>query len=71
MAQRLGERAAAQSQRWRQQAPDAGGVIVVNDRGRLLRVPLVEVLYLKAELKYLTLRTATQSLVMDGSAVRA
>jgi len=42
-------------------------VVVVSDRGRLLRVPLNEVLYFKAELKYLTLRTATQSLVMDGS----
>jgi len=42
-------------------------VIVVNDRGRLLRVPIAEVLYLKAELKYLTLRTATHSLVMDGA----
>ena len=66
VAQRLAERAAAQTA-VEKQAPDAGGVIVVNDRGRLLRVPLVEVLYLKAELKYLTLRTATQSLVMDGS----
>ncbi len=30
-------------------------VLVVNDRGRVLRVPLPEVLYLKAELKYVTL----------------
>ncbi len=72
VAQRLDERAAAQA---RQQAADNGealeeggnGVVVVNDRGRLLRVPLAEVLYFKAELKYLTLRTAQQSLVMDGS----
>ena len=32
--------------------------IVVSDRGRVVRVPLAEVLYLKAELKYVTLRTA-------------
>ena len=72
VAQRLSERAAAQSQQGTlTRADDAEGsgegVIVVNDRGRLLRVPIAEVLYLKAELKYLTLRTATHSLVMDGA----
>ncbi|MBC7726696.1 MAG: response regulator transcription factor [Microbacteriaceae bacterium] len=77
VAQRLSERAAAQSQQVslapRADALDGSGngngsgVIVVNDRGRLLRVPIAEVLYLKAELKYLTLRTATHSLVMDGA----
>lgn len=40
-------------------------VIVVQDRGRVRRVPIAEVLYLKAELKYVTLRTATQSLLLD------
>jgi hypothetical protein len=35
-------------------------VLVVSDRGRVLRVPVAEVLYLKAELKYVTLRTAAQ-----------
>lgn len=70
VAQRLAERAAAQSQSEADaasQAQGGAGVIVVNDRGRLLRVPVAEVLYIKAELKYLTLRTARQSLVMDGS----
>lgn len=69
VAQRLNERAAALSQTVAEAGPtpDAGSVIVVNDRGRLLRVPVAEVLYFKAELKYLTLRTASQSLVMDGS----
>jgi two-component system response regulator AlgR len=38
-------------------APLAGPVLVVSDRGRVLRVPLSEVLYLKAEQKYVTLRT--------------
>jgi two-component system response regulator AlgR len=33
-------------------------VLVVSDRGRVLRVPVAEVLVLKAELKYVTLRTA-------------
>ena len=38
--------------------------LVFIDRGRLLRVPLGEVLYLKAELKYVTVRTATHAYVM-------
>jgi two-component system response regulator AlgR len=42
-------------------------VIVVSDRGRVVRVPLSEVLYLKAELKYVTLRTAERSHVLDES----
>jgi two-component system response regulator AlgR len=69
VAQRLAERAAAQQQAGRP-APEtgpSGDVITINDRGRLLRIPLAEVLYIKAEQKYLTLRTATHSHVMDGS----
>ncbi len=46
----------------------AGGeVLVVSDRGRVMRVPVAEVLYLKAELKYVTLRTANHSYVLDDS----
>jgi two-component system response regulator AlgR len=40
-------------------------VIIVSDRGRVLRVPLAEVLYFKAELKYVTLRTADRTYVLD------
>ena len=42
-------------------------VLRVQERGRTELVPLDEVLYLKAELKYLTVRTATRSLILDGS----
>ncbi len=42
-------------------------VIVISDRGRVLRLPLAEVLYLKAELKYVTLRTALHTHVLDES----
>lgn len=42
-------------------------VLVVNDRGRVTRVPLAEVLYLKAELKYVTLRTLHHTYVLDDS----
>lgn len=45
----------------------AGPVIVVHERGELLRVPLADVLYLKAELKYVTLRTARRALLLDES----
>jgi two-component system, LytTR family, response regulator AlgR len=41
--------------------------IVVIDRGRTLRVPVSEVLYFKAELKYVTMRTATHSHVIDDA----
>jgi two-component system response regulator AlgR len=41
--------------------------LVVSDRGRVVRVPVDEVLYLKAELKYVTLRTAAQSWLLDDA----
>lgn len=37
----------------------------VNDRGRVLRIPLAEVLFLRAELKYVTLRTREREYVLD------
>lgn len=49
------------------QAPAEPPMLVVTDRGRVLRLPLAEVLYLKAELKYVTVRTAERSLVLDDS----
>jgi two-component system response regulator AlgR len=65
------ERLAAALQRVQQRlapaatAAPAGPVLVVTDRGRVLRLPAAEVLYLKAELKYVTLRTAAHSHVID------
>ena len=41
--------------------------LIIQDRGRTERVPLAEVLYLKAELKYVTVRTAGKSYILDGS----
>lgn len=46
---------------------EEGPAIVVSDRGRVIRVPVSEVLYLKAELKYVTLRTADHTHVLDDS----
>ena len=41
--------------------------LIIQDRGRTEKVPLAEVLYLKAELKYITVRTATRSYILDGA----
>ncbi len=48
-------------------AEDSEPVVVVSDRGRVVRVPVSEVLYLKAELKYVTLRTAQHTYVLDDA----
>ena len=42
-------------------------VLVIQERGRTERVPLAQVLYLKAELKYITVRTANRSYILEGS----
>ncbi|MFG6415263.1 LytR/AlgR family response regulator transcription factor [Roseateles sp. DC23W] len=67
-AQRLAERSAALA-RVPAEAPSAPehDFITLTDRGRLRRVPVSEVLYFKAELKYVTLRTASESHVLDGA----
>ena len=43
------------------------GFLRIQDRGRTERVPLADIQYLKAELKYVTVRTASRSLIYDGS----
>ena len=48
-------------------ADPAETVLIIQDRGRTERVPLSDVLYLTAELKYVTVRTAKRSYVLDGS----
>lgn len=40
--------------------------LVIQERGRVLRLPLHQVIYLKAELKYVTVRTATTSYLIDA-----
>ncbi|MDO9195344.1 LytTR family DNA-binding domain-containing protein [Rhodoferax sp.] len=42
-------------------------VLIIQERGRTERVPLAQVLYLKAELKYITVRTAAKSYILEGS----
>lgn len=48
-------------------AAETPPLLVVHDRGRVLRLPVSEVLYLKAELKYVTLRTAAHHYVLDDA----
>jgi two-component system response regulator AlgR len=48
--------------------PAAGlDFLVIQDRGKTERVPVSEVLYFKAELKYITVRTAARSYILDAS----
>jgi two-component system, LytTR family, response regulator AlgR len=49
------------------EAEAASEVLLIQDRGRTERVPLLEVLYFKAELKYITVRTAARSYILDAS----
>lgn len=42
-------------------------VVLIQDRGRLERVPVDDVVYVKAEWKYLTVRTSARSYILDGS----
>ena len=42
-------------------------MLTIQDRGRTQRVPLAEVLFFKAELKYVTVRTAQKSYILDSS----
>lgn len=42
-------------------------VLLIQERGRTERVPLAEVLYFKAELKYITVRTAAKTYILDGA----
>jgi len=58
---------AARVQRADAQPGSSAEHLLIQDRGRTERVPLSEVLYLKAELKYITVRTARHTYVLDGS----
>jgi two-component system response regulator AlgR len=56
-----------QNQRGPDAPSDAAEYLVISERGRVLRVPLADVLYLKAELKYVTVGTAQRQYPPDGS----
>ena len=48
-------------------ADPAKEMLLVSERGRIERVPLAEVVYFKSEQKYVTVRTAARSYVIDDS----
>lgn len=50
-----------------QAAPAARTHLSCHERGRLLLIPVAEILFLQAELKYVTARTAQRSYLLDES----
>ena len=56
-----------QAAREAQAAPESEEVLLIQERNRLERIALHQVVYFKAELKYITVRTAARSYIMDGS----
>ncbi len=42
-------------------------VVIIQERGRTLRLPLAQVVYFKAELKYITVRTLEKSYLLEGA----
>jgi len=65
--ERLQEALAKVSRRGTPPAVIEPDMLLIQDRGRTERVPLPEVLYFKAELKYVTVRTASRSYILDAS----
>jgi two-component system response regulator AlgR len=51
-------------------APEARRHLSVSERGRILLVPVADILYLKAELKYVTARTREREHLLDESLTR-
>ena len=47
--------------------PAEAAALVIHDRGRMLRLPLAQIVYFKAELKYITVRTVQNTYILDGS----
>lgn len=71
LAQAIDKALARRHTQTRAPAPESAApldALLIHERGRTERVPLAEVLYLKAELKYITVRTASgRTLLYDGS----
>ena len=66
------QQALAKAGRWLSMNTGASGsgqadFLLIHDRGRTERVPLDAVVYLKAELKYVTVRTSGHSHLFDGA----
>ena len=51
----------------REMKPDARSHLSVNERGRIHLIPIPDILFLKAELKYVTVRTAEREFLLEES----
>ncbi|MCA1979518.1 MAG: LytTR family DNA-binding domain-containing protein [Thiobacillus sp.] len=50
--------------------PKARTHLSVNEKGRIVLIPVADILYLKAELKYVTVRTAAREFLLEESLTR-
>ncbi|HEX7970937.1 MAG TPA: LytTR family DNA-binding domain-containing protein [Thiobacillus sp.] len=53
--------------RLREANPKARTHLSVNEKGRIVLIPVADILYLKAELKYVTVRTAAREFLIEES----
>jgi two-component system response regulator AlgR len=54
----------------REAHPKARTHLSVNEKGRVVLIPVADILYLKAELKYVTVRTAAREFLIEESLTR-
>jgi two-component system response regulator AlgR len=54
----------------REAHPKARTHLSVNEKGRIVLIPVADILYLKAELKYVTIRTAAREFLIEESLTR-
>ncbi len=54
----------------REMKPDARSHLSVNERGRIYLIPVADIVFLKAELKYLTVRTVEREFLLEESLSR-
>ena len=57
-------------ERLREAQPKARTHLSVNERGRIVLIPMDDILYLKAELKYVTVRTPEREFLIEESLTR-
>jgi len=61
---------AATLDRLREAHPKARTHLSVNEKGRIVLIPVADILYLKAELKYVTIRTAAREFLIEEALTR-
>jgi len=57
-------------ERLRDAHPKARSHLSVNEKGRIVLIPVADILYLKAELKYVTIRTSAREFLIEESLTR-